>query len=110
MSRVSYLESRRGLRLLQAVASLSALLLLAVLLDGGLEAAPKPDFGPNVLIFSPSLPSATIQQQINKVWDAQGNSQFGSGRYALLFLPGTYTLDVPIGYYTQVLGLGASPD
>ena len=27
-----------------------------------------------------------------------------------MFKPGTYTVDVPVGYYTQVLGLGDSPD
>jgi hypothetical protein len=99
----------RGSTLQLAGVSLAALL-LAVLLAGGLEAAPKPDFGPNVLIYTPSLPAAAMQQQIDKVREAQGNSQFGSGRYALLFAPGTYKLDVSIGYYTQVLGLGASPD
>jgi len=62
---------------------LSALLRSA---DGGHKA----DFGPNVLIFNPSLPSATMQEQIDKVWTEQGNSQFGAGRYALLFLPGAY--------------------
>jgi len=84
--------------------------ILFALLAATLTAAPKPDFGPNVLIFNPSLPSATMQEQIDKVWTEQGNSQFGTGRYALLFLPGAYKLDVSIGFYTQVLGLGASPD
>ncbi len=28
----------------------------------------------------------------------------------LLFLPGEYHVDVPVGFYTQVLGLGATPD
>ena len=27
-----------------------------------------------------------------------------------MFLPGDYKVDVPIGFYTEVLGLGASPD
>src|SRR5207248_4295428 len=29
---------------------------------------------------------------------------------ALLFLPGRYSVDVPVGFYTEVIGLGASPD
>jgi len=70
----------------------------------------RPDFGPNVLIFEPSMPAAEIQAKINAVWDAQANSQFGTARNALLFLPGSYNVDVPVGVYTQVLGLGASPD
>ena len=38
------------------------------------------------------------------------HSEFGSARYALLFLPGEYHVDVPVGFYTEVVGLGATPD
>ena len=70
----------------------------------------NPDFGPNVLIFDPSMAAATMQERIDEVYAAQRNNQFGLARNALLFAPGDYKLDIPIGYYTQVLGLGASPD
>ena len=70
----------------------------------------KPDFGPNVLIFNSSMSAATMQEKIDKVYATQQNNQFGPARNALLFAPGDYKLDIPIGYYTQVLGLGASPD
>lgn len=70
----------------------------------------KPDLGPNVLVFDPSMPAVAIQQQIDKVYAIQRDSEFGSARYALLFLPGEYHLDVPVGFYTEVLGLGATPD
>lgn len=70
----------------------------------------KLDFGSNVLVFNPSMPAAAIQEQIDKVYATQKNNQFGPARSALLFAPGDYKLDIPIGYYTQVLGLGASPD
>jgi hypothetical protein len=72
--------------------------------------AAKPDFGPNVLVFDPSMPAAAMQERINQVYAAQEHNQFGPRRDALLFLPGKYAVDVPIGYYTQVVGLGASPD
>ncbi len=78
-----------------------------------LLAAPKaavPDFGPNVFVFSPSMPAANIQQQINRVYAIEQHNEFGPQRYAFLFLPGTYHVDVPIGFYTQAIGLGASPD
>jgi hypothetical protein len=71
---------------------------------------PAPDFGPNVLLFNPSMPPATIQAQIDKVYATQRRNEFGPERNALLFLPGNYNVDVPIGFYTQVLGLGSSPD
>ena len=38
------------------------------------------------------------------------NGQFSTDRYAFLFKPGQYNVDVPIGYYTSVYGLGASPN
>jgi hypothetical protein len=72
--------------------------------------APHPDLGPNVLVFDPSMPAAEIQAQIDKVYAVERHSEFGPDRYALLFLPGKYHVDVPVGFYTQVLGLGASPD
>ncbi len=56
------------------------------------------------------MSAAAIQQRIDKVYAIQQHSEFGTARDALLFLPGSYHVDVPIGFYTQVLGLGASPD
>ncbi|MBI0384765.1 coagulation factor 5/8 type domain-containing protein, partial [Streptomyces albiflaviniger] len=36
---------------------------------------------------------------------------FGTGRYALLFKPGSYSgLNAQIGFYTSIAGLGLSPD
>ncbi|HXB03047.1 MAG TPA: carbohydrate-binding protein, partial [Opitutaceae bacterium] len=72
-----------------------------------------PNFGPNVIIFDPSMSSSSIQTQINNIYNQQSSStsgQFDSSRYALVFKPGTYNNTVNVGYYTQVLGLGQSPD
>lgn len=66
-----------------------------------------PDFGPNVLIFDPSVKD--IQNRIDAIFRQQERSQFGSNRYAILFKPGNYNLDVQVGFYMQVAGLGASP-
>ncbi|MGB8031130.1 MAG: tetratricopeptide repeat protein [Terracidiphilus sp.] len=44
------------------------------------------------------------------MYAVEQKSEFGGARYALLFLPGRYQVDVPIGFYTEVLGLEASPD
>ncbi|MFC1426689.1 RICIN domain-containing protein [Streptacidiphilus sp. N1-12] len=68
-----------------------------------------PDLGPNVLTFDPSQSASSIQSQINSVYSSQETNQFGGQRYALLFKPGTYNVNVPVGYYTQVLGLGQNP-
>src|SRR5260221_1024983 len=72
--------------------------------------AAKPEFGPNVLIFDPSMPSQTIQKQIDAVYATQEHNEFGQQRNAILFLPGNYSVDGPVGFYTEVMGLGASPD
>jgi hypothetical protein len=69
-----------------------------------------PDFGPNVLVFNSSMHAQDIQHQIDKVYAVQRHNEFGAERNALLFLPGEYHVDVPVGFYTEVLGLGASPD
>ena len=110
MRKVLRCNRQRSLRALAAYVGLSLTLGLVAYSAGAVMAAPPPDFGPNVLIFSPSMPAAAIQEQINKVYAIQERSQFGPARNALLFLPGDYKVDVPVGFYTQVLGLGASPD
>ncbi|HEY3705977.1 MAG TPA: coagulation factor 5/8 type domain-containing protein [Terracidiphilus sp.] len=69
-----------------------------------------PVLGPNVLVFSPSMPSAEMQQKINAIYAAQEHSEFGTQRNAILLLPGEYHLDIPVGFYTQIVGLGATPD
>lgn len=67
-----------------------------------------PDFGPNVLIFDPSM--TTIQKQMDVIFAKQEKHEFSSNRYAYLFKPGEYNLDVQVGFYMQVAGLGRSPD
>ena len=84
--------------------------LLAAALSAFAAGGAKPVFGPNVLIFDPSMPSQAIQKQIDAVYATQQHNEFGPQRHALLFLPGSYSVDVPVGFYTEVKGLGASPD
>jgi hypothetical protein len=78
------------------------------------SAAAVPDFGSNVLIFDPSMPTSQIQATVDTIADQQVDNEMGSERYTLLFKPGTYgsaanPLIVRVGYYTEVAGLGASP-
>ncbi|WP_433206450.1 ricin-type beta-trefoil lectin domain protein [Dactylosporangium sp. CS-047395] len=70
----------------------------------------NPDLGPNVTVFDPSMSQATIQNKLNSVFNGQVSNQFGSQRYALLFKPGTYNVNANVGFYTQVAGLGLTPD
>src|SRR5215470_15646735 len=70
--------------------------------------ASKPaDFGPNVIVFDPSMPQSQIQATVDAIAAQQVDNQFGTQRYALLFKPGTYgttanPLDFQVGYYTEV--------
>jgi hypothetical protein len=69
------------------------------------------DFGPNVLIFNPSMSMPAIQNTLAGVFANQQNSEFGPSRYTLFFQAGQYSnIDVNLGYYTQVIGLGQNPD
>ncbi|KIX96498.1 uncharacterized protein Z520_07764 [Fonsecaea multimorphosa CBS 102226] len=72
---------------------------------------PKPaDFGPNVHIFDPSMPMADITSTIAPIFQSQDTNQFGPGRQAYFFKPGSYNLSVDVGYYMTVHGLGHSPN
>ncbi|MGW0969252.1 coagulation factor 5/8 type domain-containing protein [Streptomyces sp. NPDC002516] len=67
------------------------------------------DLGPNVIVFSPSTPG--IQAKLDQIFRQQESAQFGTGRYAFLFKPGTYSgLNAQLGFYTSIAGLGLSPD
>src|ERR1700729_424722 len=94
--------------------SLLTCALLAVLLGVATPAISanrkKPDLGPNVSVFDPSMSASAMQRRINDIYTTQQHNEFGPERNALLFLPGEYKVDIPVGFYTEVLGLGASPD
>ncbi|MFB8207418.1 coagulation factor 5/8 type domain-containing protein [Streptomyces sp. NPDC048567] len=67
------------------------------------------DLGPNVMVFDPSTPD--IQAKVDEVFKKQESAQFGDGRYALMFKPGTYdNINAQIGFYTSIAGLGLNPD
>ena len=84
-------------------------LLMLLLLAPAMASAAAPDFGPNVHILAPDTPG--LQQRVQEVFDAQQANHSGPRRDAILLMPGTYeNLRIPVGFYTQVLGLGARPD
>jgi hypothetical protein len=99
----------------------TTILALAVLLMGGAStagsasAAPvAPAFGPNVTIFDPTMPVSEIQATLDAIHAQQVDAEMGTNRYAFLFKPGVYgtatqPLQLKVGYYTEIAGLGASP-
>ncbi|MFG1617131.1 adenylyl cyclase [Nonomuraea wenchangensis] len=73
-----------------------------------------PDLGPNVTVFDPGMPVADIQATLDAAHAAQVDAEMGTARHAYLFRPGTYgtaehPLQIKVGYYTEIAGLGASP-
>ena len=71
-----------------------------------------PNFGPNVQIFDPSMPAATIQSALDTAFNSEllsPTAQFGSQRFAFLFKPGTYSATAKLGFYESVQGLGQNP-
>src|SRR6266480_2367185 len=115
------LNTQAARRVRRRLACRVAALTLALAVSGGAAASNKaaaptvPDFGPNVKIFDPSMSTSDIQSAVNAIYAQQKSNQFGTNRYALLFKPGAYgssanPLKIPVGYYTDVAGLGGSPD
>ena len=109
-------------RLARPLVTAVVLVFVALAVTGGFAASPgalsfaaaAPDFGSNVLVFDPSMPTSQIQAAVDTIADQQVDNEMGSQRYTLLFKPGSYGSDanpliVRVGYYTQVAGLGASP-
>src|SRR6266576_4677583 len=94
------------------------LLIAAFTLSGAASASLQatfavPDFGPNVKIFDPSMSTTQIKATVDAIASQQVSNEFGTQRYSLLFMPGTYGAAAPlsfdVGYYTEVAGLGALP-
>ena len=77
---------------------------------GSVSTATTTVFGPNVYVFDTSMPAAAIQAKATSIFKQMESNQFGTERYALLFKPGTYNVLFDVGFYTQVAGLGQSPD
>mmetsp|Transcript_32763 Transcript_32763/g.75794 ORF Transcript_32763/g.75794 Transcript_32763/m.75794 type:complete len:607 (+) Transcript_32763:86-1906(+) len=80
---------------------------------GGSEPNP-PTWPDTVRVFDPS--DDDIQSVLDAAYATNGghdpayNGQFSDARYAFMFKPGSYDVDVPVGYYTHIIGLGDSPD
>ncbi|MFC8683402.1 glycosyl hydrolase family 28-related protein [Microbacterium ureisolvens] len=104
-----------------AVATGAALIASALLVTPAVAAPPRavdpfdPDFGPNVTIYSPDTPVAEIRAELDALHAQQVDAEMGTTRQAVYFLPGEYgsaadPLQVKVGYYTEIAGLGASPE
>ncbi len=68
--------------------------------------------GKNTFVFDPAMDMREVQTLIDSIYAGQlyPENEFSKNRYALLFKPGTYKLDVRVGYYMHIMGLGNSPE
>ena len=68
--------------------------------------------GENVFVFDPQMNMKEIQAVLDTIFLRQTGrkGEFTNDRYAFLFKPGRYDLDIRVDYYMQVIGLGKSPD
>jgi hypothetical protein len=73
-----------------------------------MPAALDPDLGPNVLIVDPGMSGA--QPRIDAWFAQQERAHFTDRRYAVLLKPGVHRLDINVGFFTQIAGLGVRPD
>ena len=69
----------------------------------------SPDFGPNVFIVDPAMPADVVQTRVDAIFRKQERAHFTDARHAILFKPGRYSIDVNVGFFTQVAGLGPLP-
>ncbi|MGX7417841.1 fibronectin type III domain-containing protein [Carnobacterium gallinarum] len=72
-------------------------------------------FGKNMYIFSPYDDTKKIDELMVAIFtkqnDQANDAQFNENRFGIYFKPGDYTKTktMPIGFYTQVAGLGRTP-
>lgn len=106
---------------LTAVVTGAALVAGMILASPAAAAPPRavdpfdPDFGPNVTIYTPDTPQAQIESELTALHAQQVDAEMSTARKSVYFLPGQYgsaadPLQFNIGYYTEVAGLGASPE
>ena len=69
-------------------------------------------FSENTLIVAPTDDMRTVQTYLDERHsrlETADHGQFSSERLAVFLLPGEYDLDIKLGYYTTVSGLGRTP-
>lgn len=70
-------------------------------------------FGDTIHLYSPTDDVSIINKEIKAISDEMmpaAKSEFSENRYAIAFKPGSYDINtINVGFYTQVLGLGATP-
>lgn len=90
-------------------------LLVALMITVGRSSQPNPPTWPSgVYIFDPNDP-VSAQKAIDEAFANNGgtypdtNGEFSSDRYAFLLKPGGHEINIELGFYTTVHGMGMIP-
>ncbi|WP_407268557.1 discoidin domain-containing protein [Radiobacillus sp. PE A8.2] len=71
-------------------------------------------FGENVYVFTDDMDDGDIQEILDREFaileDGDGGAEFTDHRATFYFMPGEYNVDIDVGFYTHVAGLGQNPD
>ena len=71
----------------------------------------RSSLGPNVKVFTAKDGDENIQNFISAIYEKSAWEEFSSDRHAFMFMPGRYeNVNVHVGYYTSVAGLGYIPE
>ena len=72
----------------------------------------KTSLGENVFVVNSSMDIKEVQSLVDTVFNRQSlrKGEFSKNRYAILFKPGKYDLDIQVNYYMEIAGLGQSPE
>ena len=66
-----------------------------------------------VKILDPTDPQNNNQQTVDAIYSENGGNgahgQWSDSRYAIMLLGGEHKINIKVGYYTQILGLGETP-
>ncbi|MBW4330393.1 adenylyl cyclase [Stakelama sp. CBK3Z-3] len=55
------------------------------------------------------MPTQSAQARLDGIFARQERSHFSDDRYAVLLMPGEHALDINVGFFTQVAGVGRMP-
>ena len=61
-----------------------------------------------IYFFHPTDDTRNIQKIVDDIYAKMNSNHFGDDRALLAFYPGRYDIDVKLGFYTELIGLGTS--
>lgn len=64
----------------------------------------------NIHVFDNTMADSEIQAVVDSAFTEMEYNQFGTERHTFFFKPGYYNVNVNVGFYTSVIGLGQDPD